>query len=748
MTGAGDWLDRVHWLGTAGSNGRRTARGAEVTRLFRRGEDGHLIVKRTFPDDPSKRLALVVALLKLLPAGDQGHRPDPALRALLIGERKRLNWVVKQTLSPAERKTAFQGLKRTLYPYQREGVERFLAAGRLLLADDMGLGKTAQAIASCDVLWRTRRIRRGLIIAPASLKPQWAREWAAFSDLPIRVVDGTPAERQAIYDARRSGFLIINYEQLLRDLEMVRRWGPDLVVLDEAQRIKNWATKTALSVKGLTPPYRLVLTGTPMENRIEELASIVEWVDDMALEPKWRLNPLHAVYGDGRREVRGVRHLDTLRERLKPCMVRRIRQDVLDQLPARTDVRVPVEMTEAQLEEHNALNQPIAQLVQRSKTRPLTQAQFLRLMSLLTTQRIISNGLVQLRFEEVWPAHPRCAPEESMIQGLSAPKLLELRQLVRQLMLEQGRKVVIFSQWRRMLTLAHWAVSDLLAENGLRAGFFTGAEGQRRRTQNIVEFHDDPDHRLLFASDAGGVGLNLQHAASCVINLELPWNPAVLEQRIGRIYRLGQKQPIDVYNLVCEVGIESRIAGLVGTKQAFFKGLFDGESDAVQFEHSGSFLSKVEKIIEESMPDPGPRPRRAGGRTLRVRRPHLRRRGRRSLRGTRRRGRRVAGPGRARARAHPRRGGPPSPPASRIARKSRVARPPRRPKASASSSPSSGSAEKSTAGWSSRPPPRRPPPSAPSSRGWPPCSNRCRPLPAATGRREASNREQTSLPVC
>jgi len=283
-------------------------------------------------------------------------------------------------------------------------------------------------------------------------------------------------------------------------------------------------------------------------------------------------------------------------------MVRRIRQDVLTQLPSRTDVRVPVEMTEAQLEEHNALNQPIAQLVQRSRTRPLTQAQFLRLMSLLTTQRIISNGLVQLRFEEVWPAIRACAPEESVIQGLSAPKLLELRQLIRQIMLGQGRKVVIFSQWRRMLTLAHWAVSDLLAENGLRAGFFTGAEGQRRRTQNIVEFHDDPNHRLLFASDAGGVGLNLQHAANCVINLELPWNPAVLEQRIGRIYRLGQKLPIDVYNLVCEVGIESRIAGLVGTKQAFFKGLFDGESDSVQFEHSGSFLSKVEKIIEESLP--------------------------------------------------------------------------------------------------------------------------------------------------
>ncbi len=165
--------------------------------------------------------------------------------------------------------------------------------------------------------------------------------------------------------------MIINYEQLLRDLDIVRGWNPDLVVLDEAQRIKNWATKTALSVKGLNPPYRLVLTGTPMENRIEELASIVEWVDDMALEPKWRLPALHALRADGRREIIGVRHLDTVRERLRPCMIRRVRQDVLDQLPPRTDTRVPIEMTEAQMEEHDALNQPITRLVQISLKRPL-----------------------------------------------------------------------------------------------------------------------------------------------------------------------------------------------------------------------------------------------------------------------------------------------------------------------------------------------------------------------------------------
>src|SRR5262249_23999125 len=131
-------------------------------------------------------------------------------------------------------------------------------------------------------------------------------------------------------------------------------------------------------------------------------------------------------------------------------------------------------------------------------------------------------------------------------------------------------------------------------------GFFTGAESQRRRTQNIVEFHDDPTFCVLFSSDAGGVGLNLQRASNCVINLELPWNPAVLEQRIGRIYRLGQKTPIDVYNLVSEQAIESRISFLVDPKQAFFKGLFDGETDTVRFGEASNFLSRVKKLIDPS----------------------------------------------------------------------------------------------------------------------------------------------------
>ena len=556
--------------------------------------------------DLERRRDLLASLKVLVDGTKARSRLDasPAARALVAEELERATRAHAAAEAAGPALAALRTLKRRLYPYQREGVTRFLTAGRLLLADDMGLGKTTQAIAACHALFTSGRVKRGLVIAPASLKTQWLREWSETTAVPAAIVDGTPEERVRLYRGLDRGFLILNYEQLLRDAEHVQAIHPDIVVLDEAQRIKNYATKSAIYVKALTPEYRLVLTGTPMENRLEELASILDWVDDVALAPKWRLVPWHTEWrGDGGKGKTGARNLETLRARLAPSVVRRLRKDVLTQLPPRTDTRVPVEMTPQQRAEHDELVPPIARLVQTSKRRPLTQAEFLKLMQLLTQQRIIANGLGQLRFEELWPTYSRARPDATLLEGLFAPKLAELRRLVADLVVEQGRKIVVFSQWRRMLRLAEWSVRDLLADHGARAVFFTGAEKQSQRTRSVVDFHDDPQASVMFLSDAGGVGLNLQKAASACINLELPWNPAVLEQRIGRIYRLGQKRPIDVYNLVSESSIEGRIAGLLGAKQALFSGLFDGTSDEIRFDTAASFMTRVERLV-----DPGDLP--------------------------------------------------------------------------------------------------------------------------------------------
>ena len=148
-----------------------------------------------------------------------------------------------------------------------------------------------------------------------------------------------------------------------------------------------------------------------------------------------------------------------------------------------------------------------------------------------------------------------------------------------------------------MLRLAHWSIRDFLKEDDIEAVFFTGRETQNQRTSNIVRFHDNPKVRIFVASDAGGVGLNLQRAATVCINLELPWNPAVLEQRIARIHRLGQKNPIQVYNFVTQGSIEERISRLVGNKKAVFNALFDSNSDQIIFEDSASFYKQVREVV-------------------------------------------------------------------------------------------------------------------------------------------------------
>ena len=396
--------------------------------------------------DPGARLALIAGLERAIARGRIDA--EPAVVTVLTEERSRAERAIEGRAVLADAAGHLRSLRRQLYPYQRQGVRRFLEQGRMLLADDMGLGKTTQAIACCHALFEAGRVDHGLLIVPAALRTQWKREWEATSRVPVTIVEGSPTERAALYRRRARGFLIVGYELFLRDFEHVRALAPDLVVLDEAQRIKNWATKSATFVKALRARYRLVLTGTPMENRFEELASIMDFVDDVALEPKWRLVPWHSdSQGDAGSGVSGARNLDTLRLRLSPVMLRRVRSEVLKQLPSRTDTRVPVELTAPQHVEHDELRQPISRLLATARRRPLTQGEFLQLMQLLTLQRMICNGLAQVHFDEEWPRIARSAPTPALLEGLHAPKLGALRGVLEQVVVTQRRKAVVFSQW-------------------------------------------------------------------------------------------------------------------------------------------------------------------------------------------------------------------------------------------------------------------------------------------------------------
>ena len=492
---------------------------------------------------------------------------------------------------------ATRNLGFQLHPYQEEGALFLARRGRAFLADDMGLGKTVQAIVAALLLRRAAGAEKALVVCPASLKHQWRREIEKACGERAVVVEGPRAQRAEAYRSFRGGFLVINYELVLKDLEVLRAGGLDLVVLDEAQRIKNWDTKTAQAVKQLETPFAFILTGTPLENRLVELHSLVEFLHPRALGPRWRLLPFHSVT-DPRGRVLAYEGLDVLRERLRGFFLRRERRTVLHQLPDRTDNAFWTGMTLAQRRPYREHAATVASLLQKSPV--LGPMEVRRMLRALTSMRILCNAYAQYAWDRF---EPRVTSGEPATEGdlrlAGSPKLEELCHVFEDLLEEQGAKVVVFSQWERMLRLAHWALRGQLDARGARAEVFHGGLDSRARGRMLEEFRDDPTFRVLLSTDAGGLGLNLQEAASIVVNLEVPWNPAVLEQRIGRVHRIGQVRGVRVLHFVTKGAIEERVLRVVEGKRALFEGLLADEADTIVFDPTGrdSFVEQVRTLV-------------------------------------------------------------------------------------------------------------------------------------------------------
>jgi SNF2 family DNA or RNA helicase len=492
------------------------------------------------------------------------------------------------------------GVSFRLHPYQEEGALFLARRGRAFLADDMGLGKTVQAIVAALLLRHTVGAQRALVVCPASLKYQWRREIEVTCGERARVVEGPPASRLRAYRKWREGFLVLNYELVLRDLAEIRAAGPELVVLDEAQRIKNWSTKTARAVKRLDSPHAFILTGTPLENRLVELHSLVEFLYPRALGPRWRLLPFHAVT-EPRGRIVAYEGLDVLRERLRGFFLRRERNAVLDQLPERTDNTFWTGMTPLQRRPYRKHASKVASIV--SSAQPLRPAEVRMLLQALTRMRILCNAHAQY----AWQCHERRLrdhepPTRAELRSMGSPKLEEFARVLEDLLEESEEKVVVFSQWKRMLRLAHFVVRELLERRDLRAEVFHGGLSSRARGELLEAFRIDPEFRVLFSTDAGGLGLNLQEAASIVINLEVPWNPAVLEQRIGRVHRIGQRRSVQVLHFVTRSAIEERVRQVVESKKALFEGLLVDEADRVVFDEQrgASWVRRLCDLIDDT----------------------------------------------------------------------------------------------------------------------------------------------------
>jgi superfamily II DNA or RNA helicase len=467
-------------------------------------------------------------------------------------------------------------LKTALLPYQARGAVFAACRGRVALADDMGLGKTVQALAAAELLRRRKGIERVLVIAPASVKYQWKTEIEKFTNLPAQIVDGLLPKRRAQY-ASPAFFNLTSYELVLKDIRYLHDLRPDLIVLDEAQRIRNWATATARTIKQLKSRYAFVLTGTPLENKLEELFSVIEFVDGRRLGPAFRFLDEHRME-DEKGRLLGYRGLDRIHGQLAPVLLRRTRQEVLKELPERTDQIFRVPLTEQQAGPYYEQSEILAALVRKWERQGwLSEIDQRRVLCSIQNMRMLCNST--FLFDK---------------ETNHSPKLEEFREIVRELALEENRKVVVFSEYERMTHLA----GEELRKLGIGFVSLHGGVPSRQRGALIEKFRSDLKCKVFLSTDAGGVGLNLQ-AASAVVNFEPPWNPARLEQRIGRVHRLGQSRPVQVIHLLTTGSIEERVWETLRLKKSLFAGVFDSSVAEVSFAKLGrkSVLQSVKEVL-------------------------------------------------------------------------------------------------------------------------------------------------------
>jgi superfamily II DNA or RNA helicase len=552
---------------------------------------------RVFHQQPQARLAELGALLERVFDSDGLHRsPDLAdfmehVGPLTEHKQVRIQDGLMQKLSVAvhdrelstlEREASFPDVARALkivpYRYQEEGVRFGLFKRATLIGDEMGLGKTMQAIALAVLKKEVFGFSRVLVVTLSSLKEQWRREIERFTHEKAVVIAGPARQRRQQYRQEDSLFKITNYEAVLRDVTVISRFKPDLIILDEAQRIKNFETKTAEAVKSLPRLHSLVLTGTPLENKLEDVYSIVQFLDPELLSPLWRFAADHFLLSRKKKgQILGYRNLDVLHQKLKPLVIRRRKEDVLDQLPDQIQNDYFLDLHEKQAEIHAGFS---------SSLLPLLNKKFLTPMDMRRIQMLL------LKMRQVCDS-THLIDRESNI----SPKLDELGSILDELVVQNGRKVVIFSEWTTMTFL----IGKHLSQAGIPFVELSGKVPVAKRQCLIDEFTNNAQCKVFLSTDAGGTGLNLQ-AADCVINFELPWNPAKLNQRVGRVNRIGQQSScINVINLISKRSIEERILAGIKLKSALFDGVFDGGDSEVMFsrEKRQELVNRLRELMGE-----------------------------------------------------------------------------------------------------------------------------------------------------
>ncbi|RJO72315.1 DEAD/DEAH box helicase [Nocardia panacis] len=520
----GEWVQADHKMLAAAARyvaGRVEPMTAELDRMFVELADNH--VDRV-PIDAVHATGWVADLL------DRSHEPEPL--------------------------AAPTGLRTTLRPYQERGLSWLAFMSRLglgaILADDMGLGKTVQVLALLLHERESGACGPTLLVCPMSVVGNWQRETARFApDLKVLVLHGPSRPAGAGLDAAvaEADLVVTTYVLLARDIEELRRQEWARVVLDEAQHIKNAATRQARAARGLRARHRLALTGTPVENRLEELRSILDFAVPALLGSPQSFRARFAVPIERERDPNAI---SRLRHLTQPFVLRRVKTDpaVIADLPEKLEMTVRANLTVEQAALYQAVVDDMLTKIKGAKGMARKGA----VLSALTRLKQVCNH----------PAHFLADGSAVLRRGAHRSGKLALVEDVVDSVLAEGERALLFTQFREFGEL----IAPYLTERfGAAVPFLHGGVSKKRRDTMVAGFQEsDGPPLMLLSLKAGGTGLNLT-AANHVVHLDRWWNPAVENQATDRAYRIGQRRDVQVRKLVCVDTIEERIDEMISGKR-------------------------------------------------------------------------------------------------------------------------------------------------------------------------------------
>ena len=444
-----------------------------------------------------------------------------------------------------------RGLDAELRPYQREGFEWLWRLARWgvggVLADDMGLGKTVQAIA---MLVERESLGPQLVVAPTSVCFNWQRECERFApSLRPRLFAGAGREGM-IDDLGERDVLIVSYGVLARDAGALKKLRFATAVLDEAQAMKNAATKRARAARELDAEWRIALTGTPLENHLGELWSIFR-VASPGLLGSWeqfRKELALPIERDG-----SAAHRRALSRMVRPFLLRRTKREVAEDLPPRTEIQRLVQLSDAERALYEQTRLAVVASVEEAEGDPRFR---------------VLAGITRLRLAA---CHPALEDPEATLSSSKLEAVLELLQEIK----EGEHRALVFSQFTKHLALVRAA----LEQNGISYLYLDGGTPQAERARLVDAFQDGSYDAFLISLKAGGTGLNLT-AADYVLHLDPWWNPAVEDQATDRAHRIGQERPVTVYRLISRGTIEEKIVKLHAEKRELVDSVLEGTGAA------------------------------------------------------------------------------------------------------------------------------------------------------------------------